>query len=211
MKVTEKHLIEFEKEISALYEKGEIKAPIHLRDGNEVKLISIFREKVRKGDYVFSSWASHHHALLHGVPYAEVKEEVLQGRSITLHFPEYNFYSSAIVGGICPIAVGTSWALREKKSRKRVFCFIGDMTFLTGVASESIHYSIVNDLPITWVVEDNGKSVGTVTKDVWKIEPTERVSEYTKLINDFNSQAEVLYYKYTLTYPHAGVGKFVHF
>jgi len=210
MKNSKETLISFEKDIASIYEDGKIHGPIHLRDGNESALVDIFRD-VLEGDYVFSSWASHLHALLHGVPADLVKEEILKGRSITLHFPSYNFYSSAIVGGICPIAVGAAWALKRKKSFKRVHCFIGDMTSLTGVATESIRYSIAHDLPIVWVIEDNGKSVGTVTQEVWKLDIAEVVSEYKKLINERQSQADIIYYKYELTYPHAGVGKFVHF
>ena len=47
-------LINFEKDIKNDYEKGKIKAPIHLSGNNEIPLIKIFN-KIKKTDWVFSS------------------------------------------------------------------------------------------------------------------------------------------------------------
>ena len=79
-------LINFEKKIESLYEEGKIKAPIHLRGNNEDTLIEIFK-KVNEEDYVISTWGSHLHALLKGVPEDEMEQAILDGRSITLCFP----------------------------------------------------------------------------------------------------------------------------
>ena len=38
---TKEELISFEADIANIYENGQIKAPVHLRDGNEEKLIDI--------------------------------------------------------------------------------------------------------------------------------------------------------------------------
>ena len=105
---TKQSLIDFEADIASIYESGKIKAPVHLRDGNEQELIDLFSHlEISKNDYVFSTWASHLHALLKGVPPERVKQDILDGRSITLHYPDHNFFSSAIVGGISPIAAGS--------------------------------------------------------------------------------------------------------
>lgn len=206
-----KDLIEFEKEIAGIYESGKIKAPVHLRDGNEDKLVEIFKNlNISKEDYVFSTWASHLHALLKGIPKEQVKKDILEGRSITLHYAEHNFYSSAIVGGISPIAAGTAVALKKQNKTNRVYCFLGDMAARTGITHESIVYSISKNLPITFIVEDNGKSVGTPTEDCWGEISTETI---VKIYQDLslNSKADVLYYKYEMSYPHSGTGVFVEF
>lgn len=204
-------LIEFEKEIANLYESGVIKSPVHLRDGNEEELIKIFKS-VGKDDYVFSTWASHLHALLKGIPKERVRQDIIEGRSITLHYPDYNFYSSAIVGGIAPIAVGTARALLNSSKNSRVFCFVGDMSFHAGIVNESIRYCIGHNLPITWVVEDNGKSVGTETEKTCGL-PTEVLFKSLQdLRNRCGSlEVELIYYSYTSSYPHSGTGVFVEF
>ena len=190
-------LKEFEEEIAQLYENGEIKAPVHLRDGNEEILTEIFR-KIKSQDYVFSTWASHLHCLLKGVPPERVRQDILDGRSITLHYPEYNFYSSAIVGGIAPIAVGTAKALQMstapiKNEPPRVFAFVGD-------------------LPITWVVEDNGKSVGTETEETCGIKTKDLFDSLQQLLRKYSCcNVELIYYSYKTSYPHSGTGVFVEF
>ena len=204
-------LEKFEKEIADIYETGAIKAPVHLRDGNEQQLIDLFENlKISKDDYVYSTWASHLHALLKGVDPEIVKKDIVEGRSITLHYPEHNFYSSAIVGGISPIAVGTAIALKKQQKTNRVYCFLGDMGFRTGISHESILYATSKDLPITFIVEDNGKSVGTPTEECWGSVSTESLYDiYKSLMTEVAT--EIIYYKYNMSYPHSGTGVFVEF
>lgn len=202
-------LTEFENDIASIYEKGTIRAPIHLRSGNESQLIEIFK-KVNREDYVYSTWASHLHCLLKGVPQKDVKNAILEGRSITLNFPQYNLYSSAIVGGTPSIAVGTAYALQKQKKSARVYCFLGDMGFHTGIAYESIKYAVGHNLPVTFVVEDNGKSVGTPTFNTWYMN-TYSIYELMCKMAHGSKNVKIEYYKYESKYPHAGTGTFVEF
>ena len=191
----------FESNIAEMFNSGKIKAPVHLSDGNERNLLEIFKD-FRDGDWTFCSWRSHYQALLAGVPEKDVKAEILAGRSIALCFPKYNFYSSAIVGGQIPIAVGASISIKMNKSTARVWCFVGDMTSETGMFQTALRYSEMHKLPITFVVEDNGISVLTETRQVWRSD-TLRYEE--------NRNPHVLSFKYKSKYPHAGAGVRVQF
>src|SRR5258705_5766718 len=102
MKASE--LIAFEDDMTELFKAGMIKAPLHRAGGNEQQLIEIFKEIALENDWVLASWRSHYHALLKGVPPAEVRAAIIAGHSIGLCFPPYKMLSSGIVGGICPIA-----------------------------------------------------------------------------------------------------------
>ena len=139
----------FEREVADAFEAKKITGPIHLSEGNEAQLIDIFRE-IPRDAWVFSTWRSHYHALLHGVPRELVMAEILAGRSMMLHFPEYRFFTSAIVGGILPIACGVAAAGGQ------VWCFVGDMTASIGAFQDAQWYAVGHDLPITFVIEDNG-------------------------------------------------------
>ena len=66
--ITKEFLVSFSNEIKEIYELGKIRAPIHLSGNNEDQLINIFK-KIKKSDWVFSTWRSHYHALLHGIYY----------------------------------------------------------------------------------------------------------------------------------------------
>jgi TPP-dependent pyruvate/acetoin dehydrogenase alpha subunit len=194
-------LKEFESQIADIFNKGGIKAPVHLSDGNEAALIDIFQE-VGQDDWIFCSWRSHYQCLLKGVPPEEVLREVVAGRSISLGFPKYRIFSSAIVGGQVPIAVGAAMAEKLKTTVAHVWCFIGDMTAETGMAQTSIRYAETHDLPITFVIEDNGISVLTQTRDVWASE-TLRFNE--------RKSSKVRTFEYKSKYPHAGAGVRVQF
>tara|TARA_B100000780_G_scaffold275835_1_gene243268 strand:- start:826 stop:1434 length:609 start_codon:yes stop_codon:yes gene_type:complete len=202
MKTIKKNdLINFENKIIKLFNHSKIRSPIHLHSGNEENLIKIFK-KIRKNDWVFSSWRSHYHCLLKGVPEKKLSQEIIKGKSISLCFPEHKIYSSAIVGGSLPIAVGLAISLKRKQSKHKVYVFIGEMTAETGIAHECIKYSINKKLPIHFVIEDNGKSVCTDTRKVWSMK---------KLSYEKNKNKFVTHYKYFLKYPHAGTGKRIQF
>jgi len=191
----------FELKMADLFNAGAIRAPVHLSDGSETPLIEIFTT-VEKDDWVFCSWRSHYQCLLKGVSPEVLESAILEGRSIALCFPEVNLYSSAIVGGQIPLAVGAALSLKLNNEEAHVWCFIGDMTSETGMAQTAIRYSEKHDLPITFVVEDNGISVLTETRTVW--------NSKTLRFEESNS-SKIRSYKYESKYPHAGAGVRVQF
>jgi pyruvate dehydrogenase E1 component alpha subunit len=199
--LTKQDLIDFETEIAGLFNKGQIRAPVHLYCGNEDAMLDVF-QNVREDDWVCCSWRSHYQCLLKGVPREEVKKEIVEGRSISLCFPKQRVVSSAIVTGIVPIAVGLALAIKRSGGANRVYCFMGDMTSETGIVHECIKYSTNHDLPIDFIVEDNGKSVCTETRQVWN-QPV--------LTHEGTKHPKVTYYKYETKYPHAGAGVRVQF
>ena len=129
-------------------------------------------------------------------------KKIIDGKSIALAFKKYRIFSSAIVGGNIPIAMGVAMSLKRKKSKDKVYCFIGDMTSETGIAHECIKYAINYDLPIKFIIEDNNLSVCTDTLKIWKMKNL----TYSKIKNKF-----ITYYKYNNKYPHAGSGKRIQF
>ena len=182
-------LIAFEEDIAAEFNIGNILHPVHLSNGNENQLIAIFKD-IKSDDWVLGSWRSHYHCLLKGVPPDVLKAAIMRGESIALSFPEYRIYCSAIVGGMAPIAVGIAMGIREGK----VHCFLGEMTAETGIVHECMKYARNHDLPVRWIVEDNGVSVCTDTEEVWR-----GLSSWDT------------HYKYKSKYPHAGAGTRVEF
>ena len=191
------NLIDFEDDIIKHWENGEIRGPIHLSNGNEEQLIKIF-EKVGVDDWVFSTWRSHYHALLHGVEPSVLKQKILDGKSITIVDKNSKFYSSAIVTGTLPIALGVAKSIKYNGGNDKVWVFLGDMAFESGIFYEVHKYARNYDLPLHFVVEDNGVSTNTPTLDTW--------SGIQREIPE-----DVIYYKYESKYPHYGTGKWVVF
>jgi len=235
----------FEQLVADDFNAGRIHAPVHLAGGNEEQLIEIFRD-VHEEDWVLTQWRSHYHCLLKGIPPERLREDILAGRSITLCYPEHRILSSAIVGGVLPIAVGIAMAIRREREAmseaasraydshlddisrgdmdaqglsyddmvvesnklsepsERVWVFIGDMTASTGTFAECFRYVSGYDLPVHFVVEDNGRSVCTDTASVWGLNDRYRMNGVEKL-------RHITRFCYELPWPHSGAGKRIEF
>jgi TPP-dependent pyruvate/acetoin dehydrogenase alpha subunit len=168
-----------------------------LRSGCEDQLIEIFK-KVKADDYIFGYWASHIHCLLKGVAPEKLRAAILDGRSISLCFPEHRIYCSGIVGSLAGVAVGTALGIKKQNKKEKVYLFTGDMGAETGSFHEALKYAVNFDLPIEFVVEDNGVSVVTDTKKTWNAKDP--------WFKDTRFEEKVTYYQYENGWPHSGVG-----
>lgn len=196
--MTRDELIAFEEDIAEIFNRGNIPYPVHLSSGNEDLLLDVFKD-IRSEDWVCGSWRSHLHCLLKGVPPKELKQAIMDGRSIALSFPEYRILCSAIVAGVIPIALGIALGIKRGGGKEVVHCFLGDMTMETGIAHECRKYARNHHLPIHWIAEDNGSSVLTDTSEVWGCH------------GDWSDEPNVTHYRYSSKWPHAGAGKRVEF
>jgi TPP-dependent pyruvate/acetoin dehydrogenase alpha subunit len=209
--MTKEELQAFEEDIADIYKTGSIRGPIHLRDNTEDFLIELYKD-INKEDYVFTTWANHIEAILKLGETEPVKERILSGDSMAMNFRSHNFFTSAIVSGVSPIAVGVAYALKLQNKSNKVYCIIGDMAFLTGGTNECIRYSINFDLPLHWVILDNDKSVCTPTRESWGGEDLDELIEFFQnRISRRCNNTKLTHYKYTSKFEHSGVGAFVAF
>jgi TPP-dependent pyruvate/acetoin dehydrogenase alpha subunit len=192
--MTPDDLREFTAEIAAEFNAAKIPHPVHLSDGNEEQLIHAFRD-IAPNDWVCGTWRMHYQSLLKGVSRETLKAAIRSGQSIGLCFPEQRIVSSAIVGGILPIAVGIAMGIKRTRADEWVHCFLGDMAATGGMFHECRNYAAFHGLQLRWIIEDNGHSVCTPTQAVWgKPMP-----------------ANLVRYEYRSKYPHAGAGQRVMF
>jgi pyruvate dehydrogenase E1 component alpha subunit len=191
-------LINFEKEVIENWKKGETYAPIHLSGGNEEQLINIFKG-IKNGDWVFSTHRSHHHALLKSKDKDWLMNQIIkEGNSSHINSAKYKIFTSAIVGGNIPIALGVALALKKKRSRKKVYCFVGDMASQMGQFNEAVKYADGHNLPIIFVIENNKIGCETPLYKVWSI-------------CSLPHSNKILYYEYKRVYPHCGCGVILKF
>lgn len=185
-------LIAFEKRIVDLFEDARIPHPIHLSGGNERQLIEIFRE-IMPGDYIFSTHRNHYHYLLAGGPPERLEELILAGNSMHVFDRERNFLTTAIVAGGPAIAAGVACGLKRQGSSARVWCFVGDGAEDEGHFYEAVRYVDGHDLPCTFIIEDNDRSV-----------ETPRAARHGRKVMSWPPC--VRRYQFTPTYPHVGTG-----
>jgi len=218
--VTTSDLIEFESGIKGLWEAGQLPSLVHLCGGNEDELVSIFYE-IQPGDWVFSTHRTHYHALMAGIDPKVLAQKISDGDSMFVYSRERNFFCSAVLAGCAGIAAGVAWAIKNERERlwaawierfgaadkvineylesqpatAHVWCFIGDGGEEEGHFYEATMFVEANDLPCTFIIEDNNRSVDT---------PRDARRGNAKGLEHLFSC--VRRYHYTPTYPHAGSG-----
>ena len=221
---TKEQLIAFETRVKALWEAGELPYLIHLCGGNEDQLIEIFKE-IQPGDWVFSTHRNHYHALLSGMKPEVLLEKIKRGDSMFVFgrpsdmAGAVNFLSSSVLAGTCAIAAGVAHTIQQAQSEQipgyatdgrgnppapvrsaHVWCFLGDGAEDEGHFYEAVVYATGQNLPVTFIIEDNNRSVDTA------------ISERRGHVGDIWArkipwpESHVRRYRYTPTYPHAGSG-----
>ncbi|MBZ0287100.1 MAG: pyruvate dehydrogenase (acetyl-transferring) E1 component subunit alpha, partial [Anaerolineae bacterium] len=71
----------------------------------------------------------------------------------------------AIVAGHLPLATGIALECRYNETENVVLSFIGDGATNNGYFHESLNLSALWDLPVVWVIENNGVGMGTLVQD----------------------------------------------
>jgi TPP-dependent pyruvate/acetoin dehydrogenase alpha subunit len=86
---------------------------------------------------------------------------VCGGRGGSQHLHHRNFYSNGIQGGIVPVATGMAMAEKLGSSGAIVAVFIGDGTLGEGALYESFNMASLWQLPVLFVLDNNGYSQST--------------------------------------------------
>lgn len=73
--------------------------------------------------------------------------------------------SNAIIGGGVPFAAGEAWAKQRKGEGDVVFCFFGDGSVHIGAVPETLNLAALYDLPICFVIVNNGYAVSTTLEE----------------------------------------------
>ena len=77
------------------------------------------------------------------------------------------------------------------------------MSSETGIFHEAVKYAHNFDLPVKFIVSDNGLSVMTDTRQSWgSAEPWFQGTKFEK---------NIIYFQYKNAWPHSGLGKLIKF
>ena len=85
-----------------------------------------------------------------------------KGGSMHLASKEHNFWGGyAIVGGHLPLAAGIALEARYQGKDDVTMTYVGDGATNNGYFHESLNMSAIWDLPVIWIIENNGYGMGT--------------------------------------------------
>jgi pyruvate dehydrogenase E1 component alpha subunit len=154
----------FEEKVMEMLFANEIKCPTHLYIGEEAVATGVCAS-LQKHDYAFGTYRSHGFYIAKGGTMNSLMSELLcketgcsrgKGGSMHVAAPEIGILgTTAIVGGIIPLAVGTAMAVKMQNDDRIVVSFFGDGATDEGVFYESINFASVRKLPIVFVCENN--------------------------------------------------------
>lgn len=176
LKIYEKFLLirETEEKIAKKYSEWKMRCPTHLSVGQEM-VSACISEIFTKKDTAISSHRAHAHYIGKGGNLKKMIAEIYgkstgcsKGKGGSMHLIDLNsnfLGSTAIVGNSIPIGVGHALNLKIKKKNNVSLIFFGDAAIETGVFYESLNFSIIKNLPVIYICENNFYSVYTSIKD----------------------------------------------
>lgn len=157
-----------EERLAEAARSGEIHGEMHVALGQEA-VAATLAEFLVDGDAVVSTHRPHLHALAAGVDPALMVAEILErdglnggkGGHMHLFDAERLFMCTGIVGANAPIALGYALSrtlLRPGEGLISV-CALGDGSMNQGAVLESLNLAAIRNLPVLFVVEDNGYGI----------------------------------------------------
>jgi pyruvate dehydrogenase E1 component alpha subunit len=160
----------FEQAALQAYQKGKMGGFLHLYIGQEATAVGTV-SVMNDNDHIITAYRDHGHALAVGMNMNECMAELYgkftgcsKGKGGSMHYfdPEKRFWGGhGIVAGQTPLGLGLAYALKYKGIKGCAVCYLGDGAINQGVFHECMNIASLWDVPIVYVIENNGYSMGT--------------------------------------------------
>ena len=160
----------FEERSLRSYQQGHIGGFLHLYIGQEAVAVGSV-SMLGKDDHIITAYRDHGHALAVGMDFDECMAELYgkktgcsKGKGGSMHFfaPDKNYWGGhGIVGGQTPLGLGIAYALKYNNKKGACLCFMGDGATNQGPFYESLNLASLWNLPVIYIIENNGYSMGT--------------------------------------------------
>ena len=157
-----------EEEVARVYPSDNIKSPVHLSIGQEALAVGVC-DALEPCDVVFGTYRGHAAYLAKGGDLRGMIAELYGkatgcagGKAGSMHLldPDHGVMGmSAVVGTTIPHAAGYAYALKLRQPGAVVVCFLGDGATEEGVFYETLNFAALQELPMLFVVENNGFAI----------------------------------------------------
>lgn len=160
----------FEERSLRAYQAKKIGGFLHLYIGQEAVAVGCC-SLMGKDDHVITAYRDHGHAIAVGMGMNEQMAELFgkatgcsKGKGGSMHFfaPDRNYWGGhGIVGGQIPLGVGLAYGIKYKGLKGAAMAFMGDGAVNQGAVHEAYNLAALWQLPVIFVIENNGYSMGT--------------------------------------------------
>ena len=183
----------FEDKAAQLYGAQKIRGFCHLYNGQEACVVGAV-SALRTGDKHITAYRDHAHPIALGTNLNHIMAELYgkadgiskgYGGSMHIFDKKNNFLGGhGIVGGQVPVGVGIAFSEKYKKTDNLCIIFMGDGAVRQGVVHESFNLAMLYRLPVIFVIENNGYSMGT------SVERSGNMTELYRLGHSYDMNAE---------------------
>jgi pyruvate dehydrogenase E1 component alpha subunit len=163
----------FEQAALKYYNAGRIGGFLHLYIGQESVAVGTI-SLCGANDHNITAYRCHGHALASGMNMNECMAELFgkatgsakgKGGSMHLFAPDKNFWGGhGIVAGQTPLGLGLAYGLKYKGLPGAALCYMGDGAVNQGAFHESLNLASLFELPVVYIIENNGYSMGKSQK-----------------------------------------------
>jgi len=160
----------FEERAVRAYQQGKIGGFLHLYIGQESVAVGSL-SVCGPNDHCITAYRDHGHALQVGMTMNECMAELFgkatgcsRGKGGSMHYfaPDKNYWGGhGIVGGQTPLGAGIAYALKYRGIKGACLCYLGDGAVNQGPFHEALNMAGLWDLPVIYIIENNGYSMGT--------------------------------------------------
>lgn len=160
----------FEERSLRAYQGKKIGGFLHLYIGQEAVAVGCC-SLMGTNDHVITAYRDHGHAMAVGMDTKALMAELYgkatgcsKGKGGSMHYfaPDKNYWGGhGIVGGQIPLGAGLAYGIKYKGLKGASMAFMGDGAVNQGAVHESYNLAALWKLPVVFVIENNGYSMGT--------------------------------------------------
>lgn len=160
----------YEERCLRAYQQGKIGGFLHLYIGQESIAIGCC-SVMGRDDHIITAYREHGHAIGVGMGMNELMAEnfgkytgCVKGKGGSMHYfdPSRHFWGGhGIVGGQIPLGAGIAFALKYRGIKGACMAFMGDGAVNQGAVHEAYNLAALWNLPVVFIIENNGYSMGT--------------------------------------------------
>jgi pyruvate dehydrogenase E1 component alpha subunit len=175
----------FEDKLAAVYIQQKVRGFLHLYNGQEAVLAGSLHAMEIGKDRMITAYRNHVQPIGMGVDPKRVMAELYgkstgtsQGLGGSMHIfsKEHKFHGGhGIVGGQIPLGAGMAFGDKYFERDNVTLCFLGDGAARQGSLHETLNLAMLWELPVVFVVENNGYAMGTSVartashEEIWKL------------------------------------------
>ena len=163
---------EFEERLHTEFATGDIPGFVHLYAGEEAIATGVCAH-LDGDDYVASTHRGHGHAIAKGCDVKGMMKEIYgkadglcHGKGGSMHIADLDkgmLGANGIVGGGPPLVCGVGLSAKVRGTDQVAVSFTGDGGSNQGTTLESMNLAAVWDLPVVFIIENNGYAEATST------------------------------------------------